>query len=433
MTAKSIKLNEGQQAAVDAIIQGRNVFVTGAGGTGKSIVAHRAVERLEDIGKEVLICAPTGIAAQHIHGSTIHSVFRFGFAPKVADELENCQPSDAVQAADVIVIDEIGMVRRDLMDAIARVVECERDRRKCRKHDKNRPLQLVLIGDFAQLPPIVTDRDRPVLASQYRFQTDPACMYAFAAEGWFRMNLEVHVLTEIMRQNDHQFIGMLNLARFGDSACIDYFNQFSRHKAPVDAVYLVARNKDAEELNTERLKRIKGRKKTFQGTVSGEYRPSDMASPIKLTLRIGARVILTASSPNVYVNGSTGTVKGYTAEGITVQLDDGNCVYVKPFTWENILYEVEEGADEKRHLVQKIVGTYTQYPIKLAWAITFHKSQGQTLSNVVINPATFGAGMLYVGLSRATSAGGLYLTSKINPNNLRADPAVVDFYRSICA
>ena len=433
-----IMLNAGQQAAVDAILSGGNVFVTGEGGTGKSVAIKKAVNLLRSRGRKTVVCAPTGIAAQNIKGSTIHSAFRFDLAPKVADELDKIAPSKVIEAADVVVIDEIGMVRRDLMDAIAVVVEREND---FRRSTNKSPLQLVVVGDFSQLPPVVTEKDRPALVDFYGEETLHSNFYAFEADGWKRMRFKTCQLDEPMRQSDPSFVRMLNLARIGDSTCIPYFNSLVRDDAHDEAISLVPTNRAAELTNAERLKSLDGEERRFEGIVSGKFKTSDMAAPSALVLKPGARCMCLANDKTAgYINGSTGSVEAFDVvdgEGrscVKVRLDNGTSVLVHKNTWENIEYRVvtrKKNGAEKKVLEQEIVGTFEQYPLKLAWSITYHKSQGQTIENVVIDPSTFAPGQLYVGLSRATSAAGVWLTRPIEEPDLLADPKVVDFYREI--
>lgn len=431
-----VNLNKGQLAAVEAVVAGANVFLTGEGGTGKSVAVREAVRRLREAGRKTVVCAPTGIAAQAIGGATVHSVFRFDLAPKVADALEAVQPSKVVHEADVIVIDEIGMVRRDLMDAIAQVVAAENEARAADREGR-KPLQLVVVGDFSQLPPVVTRDDKAALVAHYGRKSARTGFYAFEADGWASMGFRTCQLTEPMRQSDPAFVSMLNRARVGDRSCLPYFNRLAgRGDAPAGAVSIVARNKDAEGVNLGRLAALEGRSETLRGDVVGEFRASDMAAPQNLKLKAGARVMCLANdADHGYVNGSTGTVVSLhsrDAEGrpaIRVRLDGGGTARVVRTTWENKAYRVVDEANGRRHLEQVTRGTYTQYPLKLAWAITYHKSQGQTLGAVSIDPGTFAAGQLYVGLSRATAAAGIWLTREIPPKALEADRAVVKFYK----
>lgn len=432
-------LNEGQQAAVDAIRSGMNVFLTGEGGTGKSVAIRKAVACLRYDRRKTVLCAPTGIAAQEIGGTTIHSAFRFDFAPKVADALEAVQPSKVVHEADTIIIDEIGMVRRDLMDAIARVVELENAARA--KDPERKRLQLVVVGDFSQLPPVAKNEDKPVLEAEFGPESASTGLYAFEADGWKAMDFAIVQLTEPMRQSDPTFVAMLNRARVGDTSCLPYFNRLAdRPEMPSEAVCIVARNKDAENINLARLDALDGRSERFTGTVDGEFKRQDMAAPKTLELKKGAHVITVANDRDAgFVNGSTGTVEDLHAStndgtpAILVRLDgSGTVVPVRRKTWENNVYRVKKGTDGKSHLEQITLGTFTQYPLKLAWAITYHKSQGQTLPCISIDPSSFAPGQLYVGLSRATSAAGIWLTRKIKPEDLAAADAVVKFYEEVC-
>lgn len=434
-----IKLNEGQRAAVEAIRSGKNVFLTGEGGTGKSVTVGRAVSLLRSDGREVAICAPTGVAAQNVRGATIHSAFGFSLAPKVADELEGVSPSKVVRAADTIIIDEVGMVRRDLMDAIAMAVEIDNDRRA--RIPGARRLQLVVVGDFSQLPPVVTKADKPALVAHYGQESADSGFYAFEADGWRRMSFVTCQLTEPMRQSDPVFVAMLNRARIGDQSCLSYFNHLAgRGEVPDKAVSLVGKNKVAAEVNESRLTALRGDRRVFSGTVVGEFKGKDMVAQQSLALKVGARVMIVANDADAgYANGSTGTVDAFDAVDasgvpcIAVKLDgSGAVVKVKRKTWENVRYAVEADGDEKKHLVQEVVGRFTQYPLKLAWAITFHKSQGQTLESVVIDPSTFAPGQLYVGLSRATSADGIWLMRPIKGEDLIADDDVTQFYEREC-
>lgn len=422
-------LNEKQKEAVDAIVNGDgNLFVTGVGGSGKSVVAAEGIGVLRTCGLNVMLCAPTGVAARNIGGVTIHSGFRFDLAPKVADRLLNVAVSDAVHAADIIIIDEVGMVRRDLMDAIVAVVEKENLHRRLLGM---RELRIVVLGDFAQLPPVVMADDRDVLASEYGEESRYSGFHAFSSDGWDRLEFSNIILDQVMRQTDSEFVGQLDLARVGDPSCIPYFNQFVG-AAPHNAVHIVGTNREALRINEAMLGELSSRPRTYKGKVKGAFKETDMPAPQILTLAVGARVILVANdSEGRYVNGSTGTIDWLGADTVGVKLDDGPTIEVEAKIWENITYEVVTEKDGERRLEENVIGSYSQLPMKLAWALTFHKAQGQTIDRVHVYPPTFAAGQLYVGLSRARNPGGLTLSVPIKPEWLKADGEVVEFYHNL--
>jgi ATP-dependent DNA helicase PIF1 len=433
-----IELNEGQRRAVNLILSGADVFLTGEGGTGKSLTLVAAVRQLRAHGREVVVCAPTGVAAQNIGGATIHRTLHLNFAPKVADQLLACQPTKVIHQADTLVVDEVGMVRRDLMDAIARIVRVENARRREADGEDAEPLQVVLAGDFSQIPPVVTPDDRKLLNEEYGIGKGARSgFYAFESDGWEALHLQTVTLTDPMRQSDPTFVSMLNRARVGDASCIPYFNhlcEWERGDAPVEAVRLVGTNKKADAVNKERMAELPGRAKRYVGTVEGDFKPSAMSTPKSLSLKVGARVMILANdSEGGYVNGSMGVVSRLAAHegdrtGVGVTLDDGTETIVVPKRWENIEYELTKADDGSRKIGENVIGTYVQMPLKPCWAVTYHKAQGKSLDRVLVDPMNFDSGMLYVGLSRATTASGLWLTRRIRDSDLRANGSVVDFY-----
>ena len=433
-----IELNEGQRHAIDLMLSGADVFLTGEGGTGKSLTLVAAVRELRAHGREVVVCAPTGVAAQNIGGATIHRTLHLNFAPKVADQLLACQPTKVIHQADTLVIDEVGMVRRDLMDAIAHIVREENARRREADGKDAEPLQVVLAGDFSQIPPVVTPPDRKLLDEEYGIAKGAKSgFYAFESDGWKALHLQTVTLTDPMRQSDPTFVSMLNRARVGDSSCIPYFNhlcEWERGEAPVEAVRLVGTNKKADAVNKARMEELPGRAKRFVGTVEGDFKPSAMSTPKSLSLKVGARVMVLANdSEGGYVNGSMGVVSRLAAHegdrsGVGVTLDDGTDTIVIPKKWENIEYSLTRADDGSRKIGEDVIGTYVQIPLKPCWAVTYHKAQGKSLDRVLVDPMNFDSGMLYVGLSRATTASGLWLTRRIRESDLRANGSVVDFY-----
>lgn len=432
-----MELTGGQRVVYDAIESGRSVFVSGEAGTGKTYVIKRAVEALARAGKNVVLCAPTGTAAMDMGGATIHSTFQLDFKPKVYDALDECGPSKVIHHAQVIVIDEVSMVRADLMDAIARVVAAENDvRAEARLKPGEEPdfpldaLQLVFVGDFFQLPPVAKKDERELLRGVYETSDH---FYAFEAAAWAGLGLECIMLAEPVRQRgDGTFIAMLNRARCGDQSCLPYFNALTaRGRVPEGAVRILARNDDVKRANEAAIAALGGDGRTFRGKVEGEFSPADMPTGERdVTVKVGERIMtLVNDRKRGYINGSTLTVVSLSGDegGIVAEMDGGTVVEIVEKTWENVRYELDDG-DGRKRVVKRVVGTFTQLPIKPAYAITYHKCQGKTFEQVAIDPSVWDPGQLYVGLSRCTKANGIYLSSEIAEGQLIADKRVVGFY-----
>lgn len=428
------RFTAGQARAMEALRSGRNVFLTGNAGTGKSFVLNAFIEELEDEDVPYLAMAPTGIAAQNLeNGTTIHRTLQVGFGILDPTDMSRKTLSRKVlKQARVVIIDEVSMCRIDLFE---RVMNMVLDAKKV-----TGPKQVVLVGDFFQLPPVVTDADRDALM---RFWPGNEEGYAFKSRLWTGMGFEPHVLTEVMRQNDPAFIDQLNRARVGDRGCVPYFNERAvsdRKRAPEDELWLCATNRMATTINDERvsaLEREGARSRTYVASVSGDVKPSDKPTDERLRLIEGARVMLLANMPDDgLANGSLGTVVKTDADAVTVLFDDtGETVGIEPKEWKVMKSTVHEdvGKDGKPvpELVNDVVGTFTQMPLRLAFAITIHKSQGQTFERCAVHSKVFGAGMLYVALSRCTTFDGLTVWPKIEPAKLFANQSVIDFYRSL--
>ena len=428
------EFTEGQAKAMEALRSGRNVFLTGNAGTGKSFVLNAFIEELEDNDVPLLAMAPTGIAAQNLeNGTTIHRTLQIGFGlldPE--DRNRKTLTRKVLNKAEVIIIDEISMCRVDLFERVMNMVLAAKR--------VSGPKQVVLVGDFFQLPPVVTDNDRDLLMQWWPGNDEG---YAFKSRLWAGMDFEPHVLTEVMRQNDPAFIDQLNRARVGDRGCVPYFNERAvsdRRRAPEDELWLCATNRMATTINDERvsaLERGGARSRTYVASVSGDVKPSDKPTDDRLRLIEGARVMLLANMPeDGLANGSLGTVVKTDADSVTVLFDDtGEAVGIEPKEWKVMKSTVHEGVGKDGkpvpELVNDVVGTFTQMPLRLAFAITIHKSQGQTFERCAVHSKVFGAGMLYVALSRCTTFDGLTVWPKIEPAKLFANQSVIDFYRSL--
>lgn len=429
-----IRFTEGQAAAMRALRDGRNVFLSGNAGTGKSFVLNAFIEELEEREVPYLAMAPTGIAAQNLtNGTTIHRTLQIGFG--ILDPTDTNRKTltrKVLNKAEVIIIDEVSMCRIDLFERVMNMVLAAKRVSGAK--------QVVLVGDFFQLPPVVTDRDRDILMQWWPGNDEG---YAFKSPMWKGMGFEPHVLTEVVRQSDPEFIGQLNRARIGDRDCIEYFNQRSvsdRKRAPEDDLWLCATNRMASTINDERVSALEvdgAKARTYVADVFGDVKPSDKPTDDSLRLIAGARVMLLANMPDDgLANGSLGTVVETGEDSVTVQFDDcGWAVEVEPKEWKVLKSTVREtiGKDGKpaQELVNDVVGTFTQIPLRLAFAITIHKSQGQTFERCAVHSKVFGAGMLYVALSRCTTFDGLTVWPKIERQRLYANQSVIDFYRSL--
>lgn len=428
------RFTEGQARAMEALRSGRNVFLTGNAGTGKSYVLNAFIEELEDGDVPYLAMAPTGIAAQNLeNGTTIHRTLQVGFG--ILDPTDTSRKAlsrKVLKEASVIIIDEVSMCRIDLFERVMNMILSAKK--------VSGPKQVVLVGDFFQLPPVVTDADRDALM---RFWPGNEEGYAFKSHLWAGMDFEPHVLTEVVRQSDPAFIGQLNRARVGDRGCVPYFNERAvsdRRRAEEDLLWLCATNRMATTINEERVSALEGegaKSRTYVAETVGDVKPSDKPTDDRLHLIEGARVMLLANMPDDgLANGSLGTVVKTSPGSVSVLFDDTDGpVDVEPKEWKvmkSTVHEVE-GKDGKPalELVNDVVGTFTQMPLRLAFAITIHKSQGQTFERCAVHSKVFGAGMLYVALSRCTTFDGLTVWPKIDPAKLFANQAVIDFYRSL--
>ncbi|MDO4596835.1 MAG: AAA family ATPase, partial [Coriobacteriaceae bacterium] len=283
------EFTEGQAEAMRAMLSGRNVFLSGNAGTGKSYVLNAFIEELEKREVPYLAMAPTGIAAQNLrNGTTIHRTLQVGFGVlDPHDENRKTLTRKVLNKAEVVIIDEISMCRIDLFERVMNMVLAAK-RVSGRK-------QVVLVGDFFQLPPVVTDDDRKVLMQLWPGNDDG---YAFESSLWKGMGFEPHVLTEVVRQNDPDFIAQLNRARIGDRGCIEYFNERSvsdRKRAPEDDLWLCATNRMASTINDERvgeLEREGATARTYTACSYGDVKPSDKPTDDRLRLVEGARVML---------------------------------------------------------------------------------------------------------------------------------------------
>ena len=410
-------LNTEQQKAFRLMEQGNNIFLTGEAGTGKSYLLRTFIDIAENAKKKVLVTAPTGIAAINIGGSTIHRAFKIPLDPTGPDT--KIKIPSAVEEANIIIIDEISMVRADIFYYISRVI-------KKAEQIAHKKIQLIAVGDFFQLPPVMTNNDRDLLKRIWNYDFEEG--YAFATKTWQNYNFRNIMLTTNVRQKDAAFTNILNAIRKGNYYSIKNLENLASKEWQKDAIYLCGTNQEATEFNEQKLKEINEPEKIFEAKIKGKVNKNDKPVDDIITLKVNARVMTVVNDPeNSYQNGSMGYITQISGKKVTVQFDNGNTKTIEPYTWNVIEYEAKNNGLEKN-----IIGTFTQLPLKLGYAITIHKSQGQTFDNVNINPRCFCEGQLYVGLSRCTSLEGLHINSPyINPRWLQTSKKVINFYKNI--
>ncbi len=449
-----VTLDNEQQQVLEALLRGENVFLTGEAGTGKSTILEEFRQRMED--EDCVFLAPTGIAAVNIHGTTIHSFLEFPpglLTPETMDDIGSSKKKAIVRATRTIVVDEISMVRSDLFTCMDL-----RLRKLAIGNAKAKPFggrQIVVVGDFFQLPPVVkTDVEIEYL------QQLGGC-YAFQTELWKKANFHCFCLTTVHRQqDDRRFAKILNQIRHGRlleeviptadgtgmttaAAALNICAERNR-SLPHLPVCLTTTNREAQAINAREKARLEGEGGFFQASVTGHFAEGDFPTESALELKPGARVMLLCNkrSPDgefLYVNGDLGVVTKVNveeSEPVTVQLDKGTEVTVGPNAWSNYEYYMEDDQVLKKRCVrQRVVGTFEQLPLKLAYAVTIHKAQGLTLEcvDLKLGNGCFAHGQLYTALSRCRSINGLRISRKISNDDLLLDRDVIEFYKKLNA
>lgn len=399
----------------------RNVFLTGKAGTGKSTFLHYFKQHTN---KSIAVVAPTGIAALNVQGQTIHSFFQLKPAFINITELRPSRRS-VFKELEMLIIDEISMVRADIFEAIDYTLKTARK--------DQRPfggVQVCVIGDLFQLPPIVTPEERVIYEQFYRSP------FFFCTNAFEAANFKTVQFNTIHRQNDGAFIQILNAIRAGTCDVIELEALNSRviekaTPAPGTLV-LTTTNALAEDINIRKLKMLSGRSQSYDGVLNGQFGMSGgrLPAPDNLELKVSAQVMFIKNdSEGRWVNGTIGQVEELGEDKITVRVGD-TTHKVEREKWKSIGYELDKLEDK---IVEKTLGTYTQFPLILAWAITIHKSQGKTLERVIIDLGTgaFAAGQLYVALSRCKSFSGIALKQPVTSADIRCDSEVVEFMRGL--
>jgi ATP-dependent DNA helicase PIF1 len=421
-----MQLNKDQTHAMKSIIAGKNIFVDGPGGVGKSVLVREIQRRFSE---STVFLGPTGIAALNINGATFHSIFKFPF--KVLNKRDHSKISEKTRTlfgkegpVKRIVIDEISMVRVDLLEAT------DQQLRKIRR--TNLPfggLQVIVVGDFFQLPPVVTNKDKAGFVEE-GFTTG----FCFSGKTWAESNFEHIELTKIMRQTDEEMIENLMNIRSKQpnwEKSVSFFNQCgSKNKMSVmdeDPVFLCSTNAAADIINNMNYEELEEEERSFIASKSGRFQGEP--SPYELKLKYGTKIILTANTDD-FKNGQVGYVIGFIGNKIEVLLEDTEkTLLVGIHKWEDIEYSAGAGV-----LSRDVMGTYHQYPMKHGWAITIHKAQGQSINYAMIDlgRGAFAAGQLYVALSRVRTLEGLALANSIKNMDVIVAPEIIEFYENGC-
>jgi DNA-directed RNA polymerase subunit F/GTPase SAR1 family protein len=433
--------NQDLQLAFDFVkFTNRNIFLTGKAGTGKTTFLHD-LKKLSP--KRMVVIAPTGVAAINAGGVTIHSFFQLPFHPYIptfylpenirSDQADQNDPAgykmsrekvNIIRSLDLLIIDEISMVRADTLDAIDSAL-----RRYKIRHLPFGGVQMLMIGDLQQLAPVVKDEDREILRRYY--DSD----FFFGSRALRSTDYVTIELKHIYRQNDQVFIGLLNKIR-DNHVDTEVLNELNKRFIPdfdpdSDGGYitLTTHNNQAQAINDSKLQKLPGRTHSFSAIIKDEFPELSYPNASELILKAGAQEMFVKndlSGNKLFFNGKIGKVVSFEDDIIVVQCNDDDFpIRVEMSEWQNMKYSLDEVTKE---IGETVIGTFTQYPLRLAWAITIHKSQGLTFDRAVIDAsAAFAHGQVYVALSRCRSLSGLVLSSRIGQRSIIDNPAITDF------
>lgn len=419
----------------------QSVFLTGKAGTGKSTFLRYITAHTQ---KPYVVLAPTGIAAVNAGGQTLHSFFRIPFKPITPDDPDFARdclaqrmkyPSSLIKLIrnlELIIIDEISMVRADIIDFIDKLL-------RFYTRNSRQPFggkQLLLVGDVFQLEPVVTGDMRDILRPYYRN------FYFFGARAFSEIKIVPIELRKVYRQNDAEFIALLDRIRAGISTQQDIATLNSRvAQIPLPGkaakggskeftMTLATRRDMVDHINEAHLDAIKKPVFTFLGTIKGDFPENSLPTDLELSLKEGAQVVFIKNDPDHrWVNGTVGRVSAVATDMLEVTLESGETHRLKPEIWSNMKYTFNPAT---KRIIEEELGSFTQYPVKLAWALTVHKSQGLTFNNAIIDlgHGAFAGGQTYVALSRCRSLEGMTLASTIADRDIFVNPSVTYFSRS---
>jgi len=423
---KNIELNKQFKKALDLLEKtNKSVLITGKAGTGKSTLLSYFCEHTK---KPLVVLAPTGVGAVNIGGQTIHSFF--GFKPdtmpddaeKIAKKMRR-KRKELFKKLDAIVIDEISMARADLLDCVDIFL-----RTILKSQSPFAGIQMIFFGDLYQLPPVVTGKERSIFKTNYKSP------YFFDAKVMNNFQMEFIELEKVYRQKDKKFIEILNSIRNNTitDAQLETINQrvdenINLKDLGQEYIYLTTINRLADQINRTNLEELPGRKYVLVGEIVGEFDKRYLPTEAKLEVKEGAQImLLNNDSYGRWINGTIGEIIDFEEDRIKIRLQNGKTVSVSPYSWD--IFETYFNK-ENRALDKHLLGSFIQYPIRLAWAITIHKSQGKTFDRAVIDLSggAFACGQTYVALSRCRTLEGIILKTRIKKTNIFTDWRIVRF------
>ena len=390
----------------------KNIFITGKAGTGKSSLINHIKKKTH---KNLIVLAPTAIAALNINAKTIHSFFNFPFHVITPDVIKKHYNKKLIKQIDTILIDEVSMLRPDIIDAIDLTLQITRENK-----DPFGGIQIILVGDLYQLPPVVTNNEIDVMNTLY-----PDGYFFFNSNVIKKIDLIKFELSQVFRQSDTKLISLLDRARKAtlDDDDLMVFNQRlvkTDFIVPEEVLTLSTNNYKVNSINASNLRNIQSKEFVYHAEIDGRYTGVPVDEELKI--KVGAQVMLVKNGKN-WVNGTLATIDKLTKNEIYIKVKD-EVYLLEPEKWEKFEYIISD-----KKISSSVSATFTQYPLKLAWAATIHKCQGQTFENIVIdmNYGAFAHGQTYVALSRVVSLDGLFLRKPLRGEDFIFNPAIKDF------